>query len=542
MPRTTTLKTKLLVMIASIVLLVCALGAMLLYSQYQQMMNDRGTMIRGQVENAISLVASYEQRASRGELTQEQAQLLAKQALTALRFDGKEYFFVGDKSLHWIAHGVNPKLIGKDMHGVMTADGQDLGRLFDGVLATGGGLVEFYWAKPGSDQPQAKLSYVQASPNWGWMVGTGLYLDDIQATLKQELLEIAGIILLIAAIVSLLGWRLLKGVMTQLGADPAVAADIVHQIAEGRLDIKVTTTAGDQHSLMASIAHMQKQLHQTVGEVVASARELGSLSTEVAGGADQIADNSSRQSEGATAMAASVEQMTVSISHISDSAQDAQQISASSNQLSDQGGEVLGQAITEMTRIGSMVDQAAGSIAELVGKTHNIASIMQVIKDIADQTNLLALNAAIEAARAGEAGRGFAVVADEVRKLSERTAQATQEIAGMIDEIRDSSNTSQGSMNEAVARVKLGRELAEEGGKAIGLIRDSSAQVVAAVVDISHALREQGIASQEIANHVEQIAQMAGTNAETTQSAVKQVQRMHTLAEQLRSSVAYFRV
>ncbi|MCL6264193.1 methyl-accepting chemotaxis protein [Craterilacuibacter sp. RT1T] len=542
MPQVTSLKIRLLVMIASIVLLVCALGAMLLFSQYRQMMDDRGVMIRGQVENAISLVDSYEQRASRGELNQEQAQQLAKQALTALRFDGKEYFFVGDKSLHWIAHGVNPKLIGKDMHGVMTADGQDLGRLFDSVLAKGGGLAEFYWDKPGSDEPQAKLSYVQASPDWGWMIGTGLYLDDIHITLQQKLLQMAGIILLIAAIVSLLGWRLLKGVMAQLGADPAIAANIVHQIAEGRLDVNVTLAPGDTHSLMASIAHMQKQLQQTVGEVITSARELGTLSTEVAGGADQVADNSSRQSEGATAMAASVEEMTVSISHISDSAQDAQQISTRSNQLSGQGGEVLGQAIAEMTHIGSMVDQAAGSITELVGKTQNIANIMQVIKDIADQTNLLALNAAIEAARAGEAGRGFAVVADEVRKLSERTAQATQEIAGMIDEIRHSSNTSQGSMNEAVERVKLGRELAEEGGKAIGLIRDSSAQVVAAVEDISHALREQGMASQEIANHVEQIAQMAGTNAETTQSAVKQVQRMHTLAEQLRSSVAYFRV
>ncbi|MGL6071007.1 cache domain-containing protein, partial [Craterilacuibacter sp.] len=99
MPQVTSLKTRLLVMIASIVLLVCALGAMLLFSQYQQMMKDRGAMIRGQVENAISLVASYEQRANRGEISEQQAQQLAKQALTALRFDGKEYFFVGDKSL-----------------------------------------------------------------------------------------------------------------------------------------------------------------------------------------------------------------------------------------------------------------------------------------------------------------------------------------------------------------------------------------------------------------------------------------------------------
>jgi methyl-accepting chemotaxis protein len=159
-----------------------------------------------------------------------------------------------------------------------------------------------------------------------------------------------------------------------------------------------------------------------------------------------------------------------------------------------------------MHRINESVDQAATTIADLASKTQTISSIMQVIKDIADQTNLLALNAAIEAARAGEMGRGFAVVADEVRKLSERTGQATQEIAGMIQEIQTSSDQSRACMEEAVGRVKTGLQLAVQGGEAISHIRDSATGVVDVVNEISHALKEQGSASTEIAQQVELIA------------------------------------
>ncbi|UGA36094.1 methyl-accepting chemotaxis protein [Chromobacterium haemolyticum] len=147
---------------------------------------------------------------------------------------------------------------------------------------------------------------------------------------------------------------------------------------------------------------------------------------------------------------------------------------------------MISRAVAEMRRINESVELAAGTINELVDKAQVISGIMQVIKDIADQTNLLALNAAIERARAGEQGRGFAVVADEVRKLSERTAQATEEIAGMIAEIQQSSTQSHGSMEEAVRRAKNGLELAEQGGEAVGEISRSAGGVLGVVNDISH--------------------------------------------------------
>ncbi|OWY40320.1 chemotaxis protein [Xenophilus sp. AP218F] len=543
-PSALSLKQRLLLLIASVTVLVCLLGGLVLYHMHQQMMSDRHDLVRGQVENAVSLIASLEDQAAAGLISEAEAKARAARAMTALRFDGKEYFFTLDKSLVWVAHGVNPKLVGKDIHAVKDADGNSVGDQFDRVLREGGGkgFTQFLWDKPGSATPQPKLSYIQSTPRWGWVVGTGLYMDDINGALLEQLLSIGAQVALIVAVCSLLGWWLFRSVMRQLGAEPALAAELVRQIAGGRLDIDIPLAKNDQDSLLANICHMQRQLRQMVGEIVDSAEELGGLTHEVVGGASAVATNSQSQSEGAAAMAASIEQLTVSINHISQHAQDAHQVSQDSGKLSQDGNAVIARAVEEMQGISSMVDRTADAIRDLADKTTTISNIMQVIKDIADQTNLLALNAAIEAARAGETGRGFAVVADEVRKLSERTAKATQEIAGMIEEIQASSDASRSNMSATVERVKTGLELAEEGGELIRDIHNRAGQVVQVVNDISHALREQGIASQDIARHVEQIAQVATGNAESATGAAASIQRMGEVTGLLRRSVARFQV
>jgi methyl-accepting chemotaxis protein len=304
----------------------------------------------------------------------------------------------------------------------------------------------------------------------------------------------------------------------------------------------VNVAAGDTSSVMAAVQQMQQHLKSLVREIADEAVRLSGMSSDVARRSDAVVKGSDQQSEAAAAMAASIEQLTVSINHISSHAHDARNLSQESGRLSREGGEVISSAVNEMHRINESVDQAAETIADLASKTQTISSIMQVIKDIADQTNLLALNAAIEAARAGEMGRGFAVVADEVRKLSERTGQATQEIAGMIQGIQSSSDQSRACMEEAVGRVKNGLQLAVQGGEAISHIRDSATSVVDVVNEISHALKEQGSASTEIAQQVELIARSASGNAEEAAGTSKEVQAMHALADDLRQLVSKFHV
>ncbi|MCD5363853.1 MULTISPECIES: methyl-accepting chemotaxis protein [Chromobacterium] len=540
---TMSLRGRLLLLLVAMALLVAAIGVLSVMRERDTMLQDRKDKTRNLVESAAALVVSYEKMAADGKMSEPQAKQQAAAALNSMRYDQREYFFAFDKSLTYVAHGVKPALIGKNLHGVKEGSGQDMGQLFDQALSSGGGkgYASYVWDKPGFDAPQPKISYLMTSPGWGWVLGTGIYLDDVAAAYHKSLFNLAlevGVILLLLAG---LGGYIMRSVLGQLGGEPAVTVDIVKRIAAGQLDMAVPVKTGDQDSLLANVAGMQAQLRQLVGEIAAAANRVSEMSDDVSGHAAAVASGSEQQSEAATSMAASIEELTVSINHISDRAQDARSLSEQSGESSQQGSEVISRAVAEMRRINESVELAAGTINELVDKAQVISGIMQVIKDIADQTNLLALNAAIEAARAGEQGRGFAVVADEVRKLSERTAQATEEIAGMIAEIQQSSTQSHGSMEEAVRRAKNGLELAEQGGAAVGEISHSASGVLGVVNDISHALKEQGTASQDIAQYVEQIAMSSSKNAQAASTASAALVDMRQLAGNLRGLVSRFR-
>jgi methyl-accepting chemotaxis protein len=188
------------------------------------------------------------------------------------------------------------------------------------------------------------------------------------------------------------------------------------------------------------------------------------------------------------------------------------------------------------------VHTTAGSIKELEDYSQQISSIIDVIRDIADQTNLLALNAAIEAARAGEHGRGFAVVSDEVRKLAERTNSSTQEIAEMIAKIQGGTERAAAEMVAGVERVKEGVRLAREAGNSIAVIREGSDKVTRAVQEISHALKEQGTATRDIAQKVEEIAQAADANSSSSAATALSAQSLHRLSEELQVLTTRFRI
>ncbi len=538
------LRARLIAWLLLVALLICALSGLALFNQRNAMLHDRQDKTRNLTESALGVISSYEALEASGKLSEAQAKQMAAAALMASHYDKKEYFFGYDQNWNYVIHGAKAAMLGKNVQGMKTPTGVDLGQLFQETVSKGNGqgFAEYVWDKPGFDQPQPKISYLMTSARWHWVIGTGIYLDDVHAAFMQQLwltlLEVAAILLLLL----IAGVFLMRSILGQLGADPGDTMRVVRRIADGHLDTVVPLQAGDKSSVMAAVADMQQHLKQLVREIADEAGRLSQMSSDVARRSDAVVSGSDRQSEAAAAMAASIEQLTVSINHISSHAQDARNLSQESGRLSKEGGEVISSAVSEMHRINESVDQAAVTIADLASKTQTISSIMQVIKDIADQTNLLALNAAIEAARAGEMGRGFAVVADEVRKLSERTGQATQEIAGMIQEIQTSSDQSRACMEEAVGRVKTGLKLAVQGGEAISHIRDSATGVVDVVNEISHALKEQGSASNEIAQHVEQIARSASSNAAESAGTSQEVQAMHSLASDLRQLVSRFHV
>lgn len=355
-------------------------------------------------------------------------------------------------------------------------------------------------------------------------------------SLSLTILLVGGLIATVLAIsVAFMFSRSIAGRLQQV-------VEVARNVAQGRLDSTIERAGGDEiGTLLNAFATMQERLREMIGQIRAGAVQLVSAAQNISSASTQLSVSTQEQSQAASSMAATVEELTVSINHVADNANEAHGLSSDSGRQSAEGGAVIQETLVSMQRIADTVQGAAVQIAVLGQHSDQISSIVNVIKEIADQTNLLALNAAIEAARAGEQGRGFAVVADEVRLLAQRTANSTQEITEMIKKIQQGTRSAVSNMEIGVQQVSSGVEQASQAGEAIVAIRQASASVVGVVDQISLALREQTVASQDVARNVERIAQMSMENSEAVADTSRTAQGLQQLAVSLEKHVASFR-
>ncbi|SFN37308.1 methyl-accepting chemotaxis protein [Formivibrio citricus] len=284
------------------------------------------------------------------------------------------------------------------------------------------------------------------------------------------------------------------------------------------------------------------KLGQSFSSIIGHNKDIAGSSVDMTHSAEQVACAATQQSDAAASMAAGIEELTVSINHVNARAAEARELSRASGRLASEGAVVIRETINDINAISRSVNQIAGRINELEKHSDKIASIVSVIKEVAEQTNLLALNAAIEAARAGEQGRGFAVVADEVRKLAERTSHSTIEIADMIAAIRNVSSEAAGEMKNAVAQVEDGVQRANKADSAIRRIGESSLQSTSMVEEIANSITEQSEASNNIAVNVEKIAQMAEESSSAAANSAAVAHRLNSLAEETQGILAQYRV
>ncbi len=511
-----------------------------LFQVKSSMLEDRKQKTRNLVEIGIGTLAHYQKQVADGKLAEEDAKKAAKEALRNLRYDNTDYFFIVDTNHNYVLLPPKPELEGANKSDMQDANGKYLIRDLVSAGKKGGDFVEYWFPKAGQQTAEPKISYAVAFTPWNWVLGTGIYIDDIDREYKRNALLLGAISAALLVLLGLVGWQVGASVLRQLGGEPQDAAAVMQRVAGG--DLTASLDSAPAGSLLRALGDMVTSLRQLVTEINNDANRLVSNAEEIATASDEVARAAEQQSDATSAMAAAIEELTVSSNHISDSARETARDTTEAVALSGQGTQRVQQASQAIQKISDTVSDASGRIRALEERAKQVSSIANVIKDIAGQTNLLALNAAIEAARAGEQGRGFAVVADEVRKLAERTSSATTEIEQMIIGIQSDTVGAVEAMSSALPEVQEGVLLASSASESLQAIEMGARRTLERVGEVADATQEQSAASTSIAQRVEQIANMVEETTDTIRGTAATAHQLQGIANSLKQLIGRFRV
>jgi methyl-accepting chemotaxis protein-2 (aspartate sensor receptor) len=439
------------------------------------------------------------------------------------------YAYVLDSKGTMLIHP-SKAVAGKNVLDMKDANGKPL---FKEMLEKKQGTILYDWKNADESTARQKISIFTSDNPWGWLIAASAYSTELyeSATRIQWILLAAAVVcaLLLAGLVV---W-ILKSTLAPLQA----TSHAIARVAQGDLSVRLQVSTDDEiGAIQNDVNAMVTNLTEIMRQTTATAQDVSSAALQLQSTAGSMADNAEHVAGQVGSVATASEEMAATSNEIAMNCHQAVEAAKRANETAERGKNVVQDTVAAMGRIADRASHSATAVQSLGTRSDQIGAIVATIEDIADQTNLLALNAAIEAARAGEQGRGFAVVADEVRALAERTTRATREIGEMIKAIQTETRESVQAMTAAVEEVERGTADATSSGAALDAILQEIADVTMQINQIATAAEEQNATTGEITGNITRISdtvQETSSGAHQTATAASQLSELSGRLQQL---------